>query len=102
MPPLGHYPTPVTALTHAAARAGLREGSLYCKRDDLTSDVYGGNKVRKLERLLDEARARGAERIITASRRRSSASARGSRSRRSSLRRPRPTTPRRSRASSSR
>ncbi len=66
MATLGHYPTPVTALSHAAERAGLRAGSLLCKRDDLTSDVYGGNKVRKLERLLDEARAKGARRIVTA------------------------------------
>lgn len=35
------------------------------KRDDLTSDLYGGNKVRKLERLLDDARARHARRIVT-------------------------------------
>jgi 1-aminocyclopropane-1-carboxylate deaminase/D-cysteine desulfhydrase-like pyridoxal-dependent ACC family enzyme len=66
VPTLGQYPTPVTALTHAASAAGLRAGALYCKRDDLTSDVYGGNKVRKLERLLDEARAKGAQRIVTA------------------------------------
>lgn len=66
MATLGHYPTPISALTNAEAAAGLRAGSLYCKRDDLTSDVYGGNKVRKLERLLEEARARGAKKIVTA------------------------------------
>lgn len=62
---LGRYPTPITELTHAAEAAGLPRGSLFAKRDDLTSDVYGGNKVRKLERLLDEARARGARRLVT-------------------------------------
>lgn len=61
---LGTYPTPVVALNNAAAAAGVR--ALYCKRDDLTSDVYGGNKVRKLERLLEEARAKGARKIVTA------------------------------------
>jgi 1-aminocyclopropane-1-carboxylate deaminase/D-cysteine desulfhydrase-like pyridoxal-dependent ACC family enzyme len=35
------------------------------KRDDLTSAEYGGNKVRKLERILDRARARGTRRIVT-------------------------------------
>ncbi|MBI2390290.1 MAG: pyridoxal-phosphate dependent enzyme [Deltaproteobacteria bacterium] len=65
MPHLGRYPTPVTELTHAAAAAGLPRGALLAKRDDLTSDVYGGNKVRKLERLLEEAKARGARRVVT-------------------------------------
>jgi 1-aminocyclopropane-1-carboxylate deaminase/D-cysteine desulfhydrase-like pyridoxal-dependent ACC family enzyme len=38
---------------------------LWIKRDDRTSDVYGGNKVRKLERILGEAVDRGARRIVT-------------------------------------
>jgi 1-aminocyclopropane-1-carboxylate deaminase/D-cysteine desulfhydrase-like pyridoxal-dependent ACC family enzyme len=38
---------------------------LWVKRDDLTHDVYGGNKVRKLEHLLADARAHGARRIVT-------------------------------------
>jgi D-cysteine desulfhydrase len=36
------------------------------KRDDLTASAYGGNKVRKLEFILAEARRRGATRVITA------------------------------------
>lgn len=40
-------------------------GDLWIKRDDLTAEPYGGNKVRKLEFLLAAARARGATRIIT-------------------------------------
>jgi D-cysteine desulfhydrase len=58
---LGHYPTPVErvdALSTAHAE-------LWVKRDDLTHDVYGGNKVRKLEYLLAGAAARGAKRIVT-------------------------------------
>jgi 1-aminocyclopropane-1-carboxylate deaminase/D-cysteine desulfhydrase-like pyridoxal-dependent ACC family enzyme len=35
------------------------------KRDDLTQHVYGGNKVRKLEYLLEDARVRGAKRLVT-------------------------------------
>jgi 1-aminocyclopropane-1-carboxylate deaminase/D-cysteine desulfhydrase-like pyridoxal-dependent ACC family enzyme len=38
---------------------------LWIKRDDKTNVDYGGNKVRKLERVLAEARARGATRIVT-------------------------------------
>ena len=57
---LGTYPTPVEHL-HGA------DGSwdLWVKRDDLTNARYGGNKVRKLERILADARAGGARRIVT-------------------------------------
>jgi D-cysteine desulfhydrase len=51
------------------ARAGSRQGvapaSLWVKRDDLTHPVYGGNKPRKLVRILDEAERRGARRLVT-------------------------------------
>ncbi len=40
-------------------------GSLWVKRDDLTSRRYGGNKVRKLELLLGEALAQGRRAVIT-------------------------------------
>lgn len=35
------------------------------KHDDLTSDLYGGNKVRKLEYIFRRAQDRGAERVAT-------------------------------------
>ncbi len=38
---------------------------LWVKRDDLTHEVYGGNKVRKLEYLLAEAIARRVKRVVT-------------------------------------
>lgn len=58
---LGKYPTPVQELTH------LARGScaLWVKRDDLTNPLYGGNKVRKLEYILADARAHGATRLVT-------------------------------------
>ncbi|MGQ0815626.1 MAG: 1-aminocyclopropane-1-carboxylate deaminase/D-cysteine desulfhydrase [Gemmatimonadota bacterium] len=37
----------------------------WIKRDDLSGEPYGGNKVRKLEFLLGAAQARGAKRLIT-------------------------------------
>jgi D-cysteine desulfhydrase len=53
---IGVYPTPVQHLPSLG---------MWVKRDDLTSPIYGGNKVRKLERLIPEALARGKKRIIT-------------------------------------
>ncbi len=55
---LGSYPTPVSRLDVAGER-------LWVKRDDLTSALYGGNKVRKLELLLGAARDAGKTRILT-------------------------------------
>lgn len=52
---LGTYPTPVER-----AAPGL-----WVKRDDLSSQLYGGNKVRKLEVLLGAAREAGKKRILT-------------------------------------
>jgi D-cysteine desulfhydrase len=58
---LADVPTPVE-------RIELGSGAVetWVKRDDRTSRVYGGNKVRKLEFLLAHAAARGATRLITA------------------------------------
>ncbi len=41
------------------------ETEVWVKRDDLTSPLYGGNKVRKLEHILARARERGADTLIT-------------------------------------
>jgi 1-aminocyclopropane-1-carboxylate deaminase/D-cysteine desulfhydrase-like pyridoxal-dependent ACC family enzyme len=59
--PLGTYPTPVQELTQASRG----RCAIWVKRDDLTGVLYGGNKVRKLEYLLADARARGATRLVT-------------------------------------
>lgn len=59
--PLGRLPTPVQPL-----RLACFEAQHWAKRDDLSGEPYGGNKVRKLEFLLAEARRRGAKRLITA------------------------------------
>lgn len=57
----GRYPTPVERVDVPA----VRDAELWVKRDDRSHDVYGGNKVRKLEWLLADARARRATRILT-------------------------------------
>jgi 1-aminocyclopropane-1-carboxylate deaminase/D-cysteine desulfhydrase-like pyridoxal-dependent ACC family enzyme len=49
----GTYPTPIDRLTGLEKELGIK--GLYMKRDDKSSDVYGGNKVRKLEFILGDA-----------------------------------------------
>ena len=51
-------PTPIERLDEPT-------GNIWVKRDDLIAPLYGGNKVRKLERLLGAARASGKSRILT-------------------------------------
>ena len=59
-----HLPTPVEAMPRLAA--SLQGPKLLVKRDDQTGLAFGGNKTRKLEYLMAEAREAGAETIISA------------------------------------
>ena len=59
---LAHLPTPVRQYPLQLA-AGRRQLSV--KLDNLTGDVYGGNKVRKLEYILHRAREKQCERVAT-------------------------------------
>ena len=61
--PLGLRRTPVEVIRLETA-TGARE--VLVKRDDLSGELYGGNKLRKLEFILAEAERRGAGRLITA------------------------------------
>jgi 1-aminocyclopropane-1-carboxylate deaminase/D-cysteine desulfhydrase-like pyridoxal-dependent ACC family enzyme len=58
---LGNYPTPLWRLGGSDGAAH----DLWIKDDGRTADLYGGNKVRKLERLLAAARQRRATRLLT-------------------------------------
>ncbi len=60
--PLAHTPTPLDQLRRTGIDLGVE---LYIKRDDLTGTVLSGNKVRKLEFLLADAVARGADTVLT-------------------------------------
>lgn len=60
---LGRFPTPIEV--HAGSELGLDCAQLLIKRDDLSAEPYGGNKIRKLEFLLAAARASGASGVIT-------------------------------------
>ncbi|MFC4078063.1 1-aminocyclopropane-1-carboxylate deaminase/D-cysteine desulfhydrase [Salinithrix halophila] len=55
--------TPLHPLPRLAAAAGLPE--IWVKRDDLTGTALGGNKLRKLEFLLGEAKETGCDLVIT-------------------------------------
>ncbi len=59
---IGKYPTPVQKMEKLGREAGY--DNLWLKRDDLTSDIYGGNKVRKLEFVLADAKAKGRKTLI--------------------------------------
>ncbi len=60
---LAHLPTPIHLLPRLSTELG-RE--IYIWRDDLTGFIESGNKIRKLEFLLADARKQGATRLITA------------------------------------
>ena len=59
---LGIFPTPIHRLENISRLLG-RE--IYIKRDDMSGLGLGGNKTRKLEFLLADAKAQGAEIVFT-------------------------------------
>ncbi len=60
---LGHLPTPFEPLPRLSAALGGPE--IWVKRDDCTGLSTGGNKTRKLEFLMAEAVAQGADTVMT-------------------------------------
>ncbi|MCX5858901.1 MAG: pyridoxal-phosphate dependent enzyme [Proteobacteria bacterium] len=61
--PLGKFPTPVQKLERLGEKIG--SDRLFIKRDDLSGELYGGNKVRKLEFILGQAREERAVEVLT-------------------------------------
>jgi len=59
---LAHLPTPVHPLVRLSAELGI---AVDIKRDDLTGCVLSGNKIRKLEFVLADAKHRGATCVVT-------------------------------------
>jgi D-cysteine desulfhydrase len=59
---LAHTPTPIQPLERLSNELGVR---LRVKRDDLTGSHLSGNKIRKLEFLLADAKAQKATHVIT-------------------------------------
>ena len=61
--PLSDLPTALEPAPGLGAALGLP--LLLIKRDDLSGQPYGGNKVRKLEYLLGDAMVRGCDAVLT-------------------------------------
>lgn len=59
---LGIFPTPIHRLDNISREQGT---NVFVKRDDMTGIGLGGNKVRKLEYLLADAKAQGAKVVFT-------------------------------------
>jgi D-cysteine desulfhydrase family pyridoxal phosphate-dependent enzyme len=59
---LARKPTPIQPLPRLSELLGV---SIYCMRDDQTGFGFGGNKIRKLEYLLHEARTLGCDTLVT-------------------------------------
>lgn len=59
---LGVFPTPIQKLNNISKKLNV---NVYVKRDDLTGLGLGGNKVRKLEFLLADAKEKGAQVVFT-------------------------------------
>lgn len=60
---VAHLPTPLEPLRRLSAELGGPE--IWIKRDDCTGLSTGGNKARKLEFLMAEADAQGADMVLT-------------------------------------
>jgi D-cysteine desulfhydrase family pyridoxal phosphate-dependent enzyme len=61
---ISHLPTPIEEMPRLSAHLGGPR--LLVKRDDQTGLAFGGNKTRKLDYLVAEALAHGAQTLITA------------------------------------
>jgi len=61
--PLAKLPTPVQRLEQLGHE--LKSSNLWIKRDDLDSDIYSGNKVRKFEFIFADAKAKKKTCVLT-------------------------------------
>ena len=60
---LGFFPTPCYKLERLSEQLGV---NLYIKRDDFSGmSLFGGNKIRKLEYLIGDAKAKGCDYVFT-------------------------------------
>jgi D-cysteine desulfhydrase len=60
---LGEFPTPIEKLERLGKE--IRVNQLFIKRDDLSSKLYGGNKIRKLEFILGDAQRKKVKEVLT-------------------------------------
>ena len=62
--PLGDFPTPVQRLKNLE-RELRTDTAIWIKRDDLSDELYGGNKVSKPEFTFGDAMSRGKRSVVT-------------------------------------
>lgn len=60
---LGIFPTPVMQLTKLGEEIGIDR--LYLKQDGESGEIYGGNKIRKLEFILGDALEKRTKSVLT-------------------------------------
>jgi len=60
---LAKLPTPIEQMARLGDELDMPQ--LYIKRDDLSGELYGGNKTRKLEFIFGEALEQGHDRVLT-------------------------------------
>lgn len=60
---LGNFPTPVIKLQNVGKF--LKCNNLYLKRDDISALPYGGNKIRKLEFILADAKSKNKNYVLS-------------------------------------
>ncbi|MFX1416510.1 MAG: 1-aminocyclopropane-1-carboxylate deaminase/D-cysteine desulfhydrase [Promethearchaeota archaeon] len=60
---MANLPTPMEPLKNLAESLGLND--LWIKRDDLTGVAFGGNKIRKLEYVIADAKEKNADTLVT-------------------------------------
>ncbi|NLL12780.1 MAG: pyridoxal-phosphate dependent enzyme [Fibrobacter sp.] len=60
---IGNLPTPLQKLEKLGRN--FSRDDLFIKRDDLSSELYGGNKIRKLEFIFGEVIASGFKQVLT-------------------------------------
>ena len=60
--PLGSYPTPVQRMIQLGRH--INHPDLWIKRDDYSSEIYSGNKVRKFEFILGYAKKLGRKKFL--------------------------------------
>lgn len=59
---MGQYPTPIRKLERLGEY--LQCADLWIKRDDISSDIYGGNKVRMMEFVLADAKEKNRNTLL--------------------------------------
>jgi D-cysteine desulfhydrase len=62
---LGRFPTPIHSWPIGGTFENSQDLEFYIKRDDLSSFDLGGNKVRKLQFLLEDALKEGCDCVVT-------------------------------------